>query len=109
LHQILAILGKEVKVLIRDRQALALLFAMPAFFILVMSYVLEGVFEAGDKTRPFLVAVVDLDRGGLSREVIADLKTVEGIVPVDSSDGIPMTEERAEELVRRGQYIALHK
>ncbi len=104
MHQILAILGKEVKVLIRDRQALALLFAMPAFFILVMSYTLEGVFEAGNKTRPFRVAVVDLDRGGLSREVIADLKAVEGILPIDSSDGTPLSEKRAEELVRQGEY-----
>jgi ABC-2 type transport system permease protein len=104
LHEILAILAKEVKILIRDRQALALLFAMPAFFILVMSYALEGVFEGGTKTRPFEVVVVNRDPGRLSREVIADLKGAEGFVLLDAVDGIPMTQERAEELVRQGQY-----
>jgi ABC-2 type transport system permease protein len=104
LYQILAILGKEMKVLTRDRQALAILFAMPAFFILVMSYALEGVFEAGSKTRPFEVAVINLDRGGLSREVIADLKGMEGIVLLEAVNGATLTQERAEALVRQGQY-----
>jgi len=104
LRQILAILAKEIKILTRDRQALALLFAMPAFFILVMSYALEGVFEGGSSSRPVEVAVINLDRGGLSREVISDLKGLEGIVLAEALDGVPMTQERAEELVRQGQY-----
>jgi len=102
--QMLAILAKEIKVLTRDRKALAILFAMPAFFILVMSYALEGVFEAGSKARPFEVAVVNLDRGGLGREVIADLKGVEGIILREAFDGAPLTKEKAEDLVRQGQY-----
>ena len=104
MSQILAILAKEIKVLIRDRKALAILFAMPAFFILVMSYALEGVFEAGGKARPFEVAVVNLDRGGLGREVIADLKGMEGIILLEAVNGAPLTQEKAEELVRQGQY-----
>ena len=104
MHQILAILAKELKILTRDRQALALLFAMPAFFILVMSYALEGVFETGSKTRPFEVVLVNRDPGRLSQEVIADLKVAEGFVLLDAIDGVPLTQERAEELVRQGQY-----
>jgi len=104
LHQILAILAKEAKILIRDRQALALLFAMPAFFILVMSYALEGVFEGGSKTLPFEVVVVNRDSGRLSQEVIADLKGVEGFFLLDAVNGVPLTQERTEELVRQGQY-----
>ena len=104
MHEILAILAKEAKIFIRDRLALALLFAMPAFFILVMSYALEGVFEGGTKTRPFEVVVVNRDPGRLSREVIADLKGTEGFVLLESVDGASMTRERAEELVREGQY-----
>lgn len=103
MHQILAILAKEAKILTRDRQALALLFAMPAFFILVMSYTLEGVFEGGSRSRPFQVAVVNLDRGGLSREAISDLKKVEGIVLLETVRGSPLTQERAEGLVREGK------
>jgi ABC-2 type transport system permease protein len=104
LHQIVAILAKEAKILARDRQALALLFAMPAFFILVMSYALEGVFERGSKSHPVEVAVVNLDQGGLSREVISDLKGVEGIVLLETVHGIPLTQEKAEGLIRQGKF-----
>jgi len=104
LHQIVAILAKEAKILTRDRQALALLFAMPAFFILVMSYTLEGVFQGGSKSRPVEVAVVNLDRGGLSREVISDLRGVEGIVILEKVKGIPLTQEKAEVLIRQGKF-----
>ena len=103
MHQILAILAKEAKILSRDRQALALLFAMPAFFILVMSYTLEGVFEGGSRSRPFEVAVVNLDRGGLSGEAISDLKRAEGIVLLETVSGSLLTQEKAEELVRQGK------
>jgi hypothetical protein len=47
IRQIIAITLKELKVLWLDREALALLFAMPTFFILVMTFALEGVFQAG--------------------------------------------------------------
>jgi ABC-2 type transport system permease protein len=104
LYPILAILAKELKILTRDRQALALLFAMPAFFILVMSFSLEGVFEAGSRARPFEIAVVNRDPGPLSREILSDLKEVEGVVLVETVKGAPLTIERAEELVREGSY-----
>ena len=52
IYQIIAITLKELKVLWLDREALALLFAMPMSFILVMSFALEGVFEAGSKAHP---------------------------------------------------------
>jgi len=104
LYPILAILVKEGKILTRDRQALAILFAMPVFFILVMSFSMEGVFEAGSRARPMEIAVINRDRGLLSREIIADLKGVEGVVLVEAVNGTPLTLERAEELVRGGSY-----
>ena len=55
--QVAAFTSKELRVLWRDLEALALLFAMPVFFIVVMNLTLEGVFEAGKK-RPS-----DRDRG----------------------------------------------
>jgi ABC-2 type transport system permease protein len=104
LRQILAIVEKELKVILRDRQALALLFAMPAFFILVMSYALEGVFEAGSRSRPVEVLVVSEDRGAVSRLVREDLMALEGILFHERLDGQPLTVERAETLVMQGRY-----
>lgn len=104
LHQMLAIVEKELKVILRDRQALALLFAMPAFFILVMSYALEGVFEAGSRSRPVEVLVVSEDEGPMLRQVREDLKALDGILFSGAQNGDPLTLERAETLVQQGRF-----
>jgi hypothetical protein len=49
---------------------------MPAFFVLVMSYALEG-FSKGEQIPSVEVAVVNLT-GRLGRQIISDLKGVEG-------------------------------
>ena len=104
LRQILAITLKELKVVWLDREALALLFAMPMFFILVMSLALQGVFEAGTKGRPVEVLVVSTDGGPLAEQVIQDLKGVEGVTLIEKADGVPLNLETAEALIRRGNY-----
>ncbi|MFO7462235.1 MAG: ABC transporter permease [Desulfatiglandales bacterium] len=104
LRQILAITLKELKVVWLDREALALLFAMPMFFILVMSLALQGVFEAGTKGRPVEVLVINADGGPLAEQAIADLKGLEGLALVEKADGVPLSLEKAEALIRRGDY-----
>ena len=78
-YQIIAITLKELKVLWLDREALALLFAMPMFFILVMSFALEGVFQAGSKGHPIEILVSHRKAGPLADQAIADLKRTEGL------------------------------
>ena len=51
-RQITAMAVKELIVLWKDREALALLFIMPLFFVLVMSFALEGIYSAGTRERP---------------------------------------------------------
>jgi len=63
IRQVIAITLKELKVLWLDREALALLFAMPMFFILVMTFALEGVFQAGSKGHPIEILVVHKNGG----------------------------------------------
>ncbi len=104
LRQILAITLKELKVVWLDREALALLFAMPMFFILVMSLALQGVFEAGTKGRPVEVLVINADGGPLAEQVVADLRGVEGLTLIEKADGVPLSLETAEALIRRGDY-----
>mgnify|MGYP006288912245 CR=1 FL=1 len=103
-YQVLAITVKELKVLWRDREALVLLFAMPLFFIVVMSWALQGVYEAGTRDRPVRILVVNRDRGDRAAEVLSDLKGLEGILWVEAVEGIPLTLERAESLVRKGRF-----
>jgi len=104
LAQIAAMALKELTILRRDRQALALLFAMPLFFIVVMSYALEGVFEAGSRGRPIQVLVVNEDDGTLAAEAIGDLRQIEGLFLVETIGGGRITSERAEQLVRDQVY-----
>jgi ABC-2 type transport system permease protein len=104
IRQILAITLKELKVLWLDREALALLFAMPMFFILVMSFALEGVFEAGSKGHPIEVLVLNQNGGSLAEQAIADLKKLEGLILIETKDGTVLTFEKAEEFIRKGDY-----
>ena len=104
IRQIIAITLKELKVLWLDREALALLFAMPMFFILVMSFALEGVFEAGSKGHPIEILVVHQDGGRLAEQAIADLKRMEGLILIETYEGIPLTSDKAEQLIGRGVY-----
>jgi len=104
IQQIVAIIAKELRVLWRDRQALTLLFMMPVFFILVMSFALEGVFEAGSKGRPIGVLVVDEDKGALVEQTLADVRRLEGLTLIETIDGMTLTRERAEQLVQKGKY-----
>lgn len=104
IQQIAAIIAKELRVLWRDRQALTLLFMMPVFFILVMSFALEGVFEAGSKGHPIGVLVVDQDKGALVAQTLSDLKRLEGLTFIETIGGMPLTRERAERLIQKGKY-----
>ena len=104
IQQIIAITLKELKVLWLDREALALLFAMPMFFILVMSFALEGVFQAGTKGHPIEILVVHKNGGRLADQTIADLKRTEGLILIETYEGIPLTSDKTEQLIGRGVY-----
>jgi ABC-2 type transport system permease protein len=104
IRQIIAITLKELKVLWLDREALALLFAMPMFFILVMSFALEGVFEAGSKGHPIEILVVNRNGGSLAEQAIADLKRMEGLILIEAKGGVPLNLEKAEQFIRKGNY-----
>jgi len=104
IQHVIAIAVKEVKVLCHDRQALALLFLMPVFFILVMSFALEGVFDVGTNNRPLDVFFVNQDKGKQADIIIDALKKLEGFsfspIPVNK----PIDKQRVEHLVARGKH-----
>ncbi|HVP78678.1 MAG TPA: ABC transporter permease [Thermodesulfobacteriota bacterium] len=104
IYQIIAITLKELKVLWLDREALALLFVMPMSFILVMSFALEGVFEAGSKGHPIEILAVHQNGGQLADQAIADLKRMEGLILIETYEGIPLNSDKAEQLIGKGVY-----
>jgi ABC-2 type transport system permease protein len=100
LPQVFAIALKELKILLKDLEALALLFAMPVFFILAMSFALEGVFEAGTADHPIEMLIVNMDKGPMAEEISKHMATVEGFKITDEIEGKPLTRQKAEDLVR---------
>lgn len=108
-RQIMAVTLKEFNVLGHDREALALLFMMPVFFIFLMSLALEGIFETGTSARPLKILIVNEDRGLEAQKTIDALKKLEGIEMVFSFSGKPLTRQKAEELITNGEAVlALH-
>jgi ABC-2 type transport system permease protein len=108
IYQIVAIALKELKVLWHDREALTMLFAMPMFFILVMSFALEGVFEAGRKGQPIELLILNQDEGSISKQVINDLKQVGGLILIETHHGTLLTLDKVEQLIReQGHPMAL--
>lgn len=79
---------KELLLVLRDKHALAVLFVMPAIFILIMSVALRDQFEI-DKI-DFSVAIEDHDRTKLSQNFIKKLK---------SDDSFVMTHENEADFV----------
>jgi ABC-2 type transport system permease protein len=86
---ILALIRKELTLLIRDWHALALLFLMPAAFILVMSLALQSRFAA-DQGVSLSYYLVDQDQSPASQGLVQrlaatpELKQQESVAPVDS-------------------------
>lgn len=74
LAQTAALAGKEIKVLCRDRQALLLLFLMPAVFIFFLSFALRDVFnEKVGGSMPLLLT--SQDTGPAAARVVARLRS----------------------------------
>jgi ABC-2 type transport system permease protein len=105
-RQIAAIALKEFSILRKDLEALALLFAMPVFFILIMSFALEGVFEAGTADRPIEILVVNQDVGRMAGLITEDIASVEGLKLIEEIDGVPLTSDLADRLVKERSWPA---
>lgn len=103
-RQIVAIALKELKILMKDPEALALLFAMPVFFILVMSIALEGVFEAGTAERPIEVLLVNQDTGPEAGHITENIKSVEGLKIVRQIKGTALSRDRVMHLIKERSY-----
>ena len=71
-----ALLLKELRLVLRDRQALAALFIMPALFILIMAMALKDTFN--HNRSPIRSSVVDYDLTGPSAALVAWCRPLSG-------------------------------
>ncbi|GMR20589.1 MAG: ABC transporter permease [Gammaproteobacteria bacterium] len=102
-HQILAAARKEFHLVLRDREALATLFLLPAMFVLIMSLALQDAFNERAGVR-FSMLVVNQDDGRTGKALLKffdDHASFE-VTTGDNPDAIG-------DAVRTGQYqFALH-
>lgn len=88
LSHIVTLCFKELRVLMRDQQAAALLFVMPAVFILLLSLALKDVYN--EKVGQSLAVVVEAeDQGDLASRIEDTLHEQEDLRLVPRPDGMP--------------------
>jgi len=97
---------KDLKLLVKDPGALALLFLMPLIFILVMSAAMSKAFDP--KSGRIAVAVVDEDHGPFAQELIRALRETDGFAVAAETEGRPLDRAAAEQLIKaRRQQVAV--
>ena len=79
-----AMVKKEFLLVLRDRRALAVLFLMPALFILIISVSMRDVFTQNSVS--FEVMIVDLDNSKIIKEMINDISKSRSFKVVDKAN-----------------------
>jgi ABC-2 type transport system permease protein len=74
MHRLLAAIAKETLLVLRDREALVILFVMPALFVLVMSLALREPFSERAGVR-FPLLIVNADDGEIGRKLVETFST----------------------------------
>jgi ABC-2 type transport system permease protein len=101
-NKLFHILGKELRVLLRDPVGLAVIFLMPLAVLLVVTLVQDGAFK---KVAQFSVkaALVDEDRSEISQSLARDFALAQGVLLLTEQNGQPLDRFKAREIVRQGQ------
>jgi ABC-2 type transport system permease protein len=100
--KLLATLIKDILLLRRDRAGLLVLFVMPAVLVVIITLVQNNVYTLMGENAARVI-MVDLDNGGLARQIVVRLTRVE---LVSAIGGQPISAEWARELVVGGDYQA---
>jgi len=103
--KILATMGKEFLLLIRDPGGMALLFLMPLALVVVMALVQDNTFREFQETR-IDVLFVDQDRGELGSSIEEALQSGGNIRLVKKEEGKALSVDSARTLVQKGRYKA---
>ena len=83
-----ACIVKELRLLARDVHGLALLFVMPAVFILIMSLALKDQFEA-HAGKKIAVAAIDRDQSDASKALLNRLQSSNAFAISETSNSMP--------------------
>ncbi|MBP7124816.1 ABC transporter permease [Myxococcota bacterium] len=106
LRQVLAVCGKEARLLARDRAGMLVLFVMPLLLALVATVVQDRAMQLLAAPQLDLL-LLDEDGGEAGRTLEEGLRSA-GIFTVSRTlDGVPVTEEAGRRAVALGRYQAM--
>lgn len=97
----LTVAAKDIKILLRDRMAFAMLLGMPIILIVILSFALKSEFEEG--ALELELPVIDRDESAASERLAGLLQETEG---VSIQHRAPEDEEKLRDQVRDGDYLA---
>ncbi|MBN1506627.1 MAG: ABC transporter permease [Sedimentisphaerales bacterium] len=86
MRKFLTIVGKDVRLLLRDPVGLAMIFAMPAVLLLIFTLVQDGAFRKVSRFSASL-CIVNEDDGKLASKIVEGLSEVEGLTLASSPSG----------------------
>jgi len=94
---------KEFLVLIRDRAGLAILFIMPLFLIIIMTLIQDATFKSVKEANISMI-LVNNDHDSLGAAISNGLYESDFFQIVETLDGVPITENMAQQAVAQGKY-----
>jgi ABC-2 type transport system permease protein len=97
----LAVAAKDIKILVPDRMALAMLLGMPIMLIVVLSFALKSTFEEG--ALQLDLPVIDYDGTPESVRLAELLRETAGVTVLEKP---PQAEQKVREQVKNGDYLA---
>jgi ABC-2 type transport system permease protein len=100
--EIAAIVGKELKTIMRDPVGLFMLFVLPAIFIIVLSVALQGVFSSGNTSERLEVLAINRDLGELGEKILEGLNRTEIFKTVTGEEKI--SDKSIRELIDDGSF-----
>lgn len=104
MHQLLACARKEMLVILRDREALAVLFLMPIAFVLIMSIALQDAFNRIEGIG-FDLTIIDADRGATAGAIIDRLAVIPvfRVAPIPVGRDVAAVEAQVRREIRAGE------
>jgi len=101
LKKIIALTWKDLKIFLKDRGGVILIFVQPFMFILIITYALSDVFSAGD--HPVHILAVNQDTGTQAAALLDQLEDMKAFSVETSWEGNDLTIQKVERLIIEGK------
>lgn len=101
---VLAIIIKEIKLLLRDPGGLIMLFILPASFIFILSIALQGTFSSIDTKEKMEILVVNNDTGNTGEKMIKGIEDTGYFKVITQLNNQKVTLEEAKSELFKGNY-----